>query len=104
VPGRALGHQPELTIDQWVARVTAGSEHEGRRIDHTEISNHDLVEVTRTEFNRDSPGLPTEHNIAYFFKLRGRVFEVALRYILGDPNAARHERALQEVLGTLREG
>jgi hypothetical protein len=98
-----IGRVSQLSLREWVSHVLRVSSPVGRSISHPQIfGRSDLGDMTRVSFTLENFAERSEGHVDYLFCLRGEVFKVGLRFIVGDSGASQYENILDEVLRSFR--
>ncbi len=94
------------TMDEWIA-YNAGHNHSGVSTKHRPDlskggnSPNEVVEVD-ADFERDPQDEGLQHEVNYYFTLRGKMFRLMLIYWKGNPQASHLRSVCESLLGSVR--
>ena len=94
------------TLDEWIAQNAAVHRAGVSRKRRADLRRRDgsaqgVIEV-EADFERDSQDGNLQHEVSYYFTLRGRMFGVTLTYWKGNPNASNLRSVTESVVEAIQ--
>jgi hypothetical protein len=92
-----------LTPDRWLDNLTRTCLGGSTRVERVDPPHsRDLTDVTRVSCDLSAPLSQPQRLVGYLFSSDGRVFNILLRYVKGDPNGEGLEETQKRVVETFR--